>query len=98
MATPIQGIGPIPRPPHRVVLGVAVAALASAALLITRPSAAALWPPEPLFWGFLAILLFLAVASAVSGSLNPLIVTIGQDGRLSTSKFQFFVWTGVVVF
>jgi hypothetical protein len=34
----------------------------------------------------------------VASSWNPLELVEGEDGRLSTSKFQFWLWTLVVVF
>lgn len=37
-------------------------------------------------------------AVAVATHFHPLQLIMGEDGIPSTSKFQFFVWTGVVVF
>jgi hypothetical protein len=58
---------------------------------------------HPYLWGVAAVLLYLALASVAWGKhkrfrfLNPLNAAVGADGRPSTSKFQFFVWTGVVL-
>lgn len=84
--------------PPWVRVAIAAVILTGLALAFTTPAHVPVWPPQPLFWALATILLLLTVASAVSGHLNPLIVTIGADGRLSTSKFQFFVWTGVIAF
>jgi hypothetical protein len=84
--------------PPWVRLAVVEAVLIGLALLATAPAGMPVWPPQSLFWALAAILLLLGVAAAVSGHLNPLIVTVGGDGRLSTSKFQFFVWTAVIAF
>ena len=53
---------------------------------------------HPFFWGSLALIWYLTVAALVAGRANPLFAVVGEDGRLSASKFQFFLWTGVVVF
>lgn len=53
---------------------------------------------HPFFWGSLALIWYLTVAALVAGRPNPLFAVVGEDGRLSASKFQFFLWTGVVVF
>src|SRR3954453_19138359 len=66
--------------------------------VISRPAGNSIWPPGPVFWGLLAVLIYLMIGALVTGRANPLIAAIGADGRLSTSKFQFFLWTGVVVF
>lgn len=50
------------------------------------------------FFAYLALAAFYWISVLVTGSANPLHIAMGADGRLSTSKFQFFVWTGVVVF
>jgi hypothetical protein len=50
------------------------------------------------FFAYLAVAAFYWVSVAVTRKINPLHVVMGADGRLSTSKFQFFVWTGVIVF
>ena len=49
-------------------------------------------------WGMLAVFVFYAVSVAVTHKFNPLHMAVGEDGRLSTSKFQFFLWTAVVVY
>lgn len=33
-----------------------------------------------------------------SWNVNPFIIAVGADGKLSASKFQLFAWTGTVVF
>jgi len=49
--------------------------------------------------GIVAIALFLAIASLAPKSFGgPVGLIVGEDGRLSSSKFQFFLWTAVVVF
>jgi hypothetical protein len=49
--------------------------------------------------GFIAVLVYLGIASIVPKAVGgPIGLIRGEDGRLSTSKFQFFWWTGVVVF
>ena len=52
---------------------------------------------SPYFWGVLALLLYLAIGT-VAGKYGVLGAFRGEDGRLSSSKFQFFFWTGIVVF
>jgi hypothetical protein len=72
-----------------------VAFVISAALL------ALVWfgfTPHSYFFAYLALAAFYWVSVLVTGSANPFHIAMGADGRLSTSKFQFFVWTGVVVF
>ena len=54
--------------------------------------------PHSYFFAFLALAAFYWISVLVTGSANPFYIAMGADGRLSTSKFQFFVWTGVVVF
>jgi len=58
------------------------------------------WLPtiDPRVYGLVALLAFYVVSVSVVGGLNPLGVVVGADGRLSTSKFQFFMWTAIVVF
>jgi hypothetical protein len=49
--------------------------------------------------GAVAVVAYLALGSLlVKPSKGLLAASIGEDGRYSTSKFQFFVWTAVVVF
>jgi hypothetical protein len=50
------------------------------------------------FYAYLALVAFYWSSVVVTGKANPLHLVMGADGRLSTSKFQFFVWTAVVVF
>lgn len=44
-------------------------------------------------WGVSAVLLLIALYTGISGNGNPLRLAMGDDGHLSTSKFQFLVWT-----
>lgn len=55
-------------------------------------------PSRAYFFAFLALAAFYWISVMVTRSTNPFHIAMGADGRLSTSKFQFFVWTGVVVF
>jgi hypothetical protein len=49
--------------------------------------------------GLLAVVLFLAVATLAPKSRRTTLgIIVGEDGRLSSSKFQFFLWTSVVIF
>ena len=52
-------------------------------------------------WGleilFAAIALGIFIGVACIGGTNPANLIQGEDGRLSSSKFQFFVWTGTVI-
>lgn len=45
---------------------------------------------------FIAVLYILFVI--VTKRINPLWMAIGDDGRLSSSKLQFFVWTAVTIY
>jgi IPT/TIG domain-containing protein len=56
------------------------------------------WWPGSLFWAYMSVLLYLSIACIVTRSVNPLQAVVGADGRLSTSKFQFFLWTGIALF
>jgi hypothetical protein len=48
--------------------------------------------------GLLVLLLVCVLCKLKGGTWNPLIVARGEDGRLSTSKFQFWLWTLVILF
>lgn len=49
--------------------------------------------------GIVAVVLFLAISCLAPRSYGgPLGLIVGEDGRLSSSKFQFFLWTAVIVF
>lgn len=52
----------------------------------------------PLVAALLAVALYYLLIILKAKSWQPWIVAMGEDGRLSTSKFQFFLWTGVVIF
>jgi hypothetical protein len=56
------------------------------------------WFKSAFFVAYLSIAALYWISVAVTGKVNPLHIVIGADGRLSTSKFQFFLWTAVVVF
>jgi hypothetical protein len=64
-----------------------------------NPSVVASWT-EPVSYavGVFSVLIYLWIASATLHGRNLWSVVRGIDGRLSTSKFQFFLWTGIVVF
>jgi hypothetical protein len=50
-------------------------------------------------WGLAAVLTYLILGQLAGSRCGGLLgVVQGEDGRLSSSKFQFFVWTGIVVF
>jgi len=55
-------------------------------------------PPSPYFGGFLALVLLYFLYVAFTGSFAIWDAAVGADGRASTSKFQVFVWTIVVIF
>lgn len=49
--------------------------------------------------GLVAVIVFLAIGSISSNrGIGPLGAAIGEDGRLSLSKFQFLLWTATVIF
>lgn len=50
------------------------------------------------FFAYLSLGAFYWISVFVTGNTNPFHIAMGADGRLSTSKFQFFVWTAVIVF
>jgi hypothetical protein len=52
----------------------------------------------PYFWGILALFILWGFYRICTGDSNPLHLAVGQDDRASASKFQFFLWTVVVVF
>jgi hypothetical protein len=54
--------------------------------------------PQPVAYGFLALALLYLLSVWVTGKFSPLQAALGTDHRLSTSKFQFLLWTAVVVF
>lgn len=52
----------------------------------------------PFLWSLgLVVLLYLAYRR-IYGSWNIFALALGADGRLSTSKLQFLLWTGAVVY
>jgi hypothetical protein len=48
--------------------------------------------------GILVMVLVWIMVGAPTNTWNPFDFAIGTDGRRSTSKLQFLVWTAVVVF
>jgi hypothetical protein len=54
--------------------------------------------PWAVNYGFLALGLLYLLSVAVTGRVSPLQPAMGTDHRLSTSKFQFLLWTAVIVF
>jgi hypothetical protein len=50
------------------------------------------------WWGVFVLVLAYAVSVAVTGSLNPLALAVGDDGRLSLSKTQTLFWTFIVLY
>jgi hypothetical protein len=50
------------------------------------------------WWGIFVLVLAYAVSAAVTGSLNPLALAVGDDGRLSLSKAQTLFWTFIVLY
>jgi hypothetical protein len=53
---------------------------------------------HPMRWAGVALLLVYALYWAFAGTPNLLKLALGADQRLSTSKFQFLVWTVPVLF
>ncbi len=57
------------------------------------------WQIAAYFIGLAGVLIYFAIGSlAGRGSGGILGAVRGEDGRLSSSKFQFFLWTGIVVY
>jgi len=79
------------------ILGAAVLAVA-AVWLLWRELSTGSPPPAPVSYGYFALFVLYFLSVLITGKLNPLQAAIGTDRRLSTSKFQFLVWTAVVVF
>ncbi|MEA2720244.1 MAG: hypothetical protein QOJ39_2108 [Candidatus Eremiobacteraeota bacterium] len=53
---------------------------------------------HPMHAAFVLIVLIVIAYVLLNDSANPLRLALGDDGRLSTSKFQFLMWTVPVVF
>lgn len=49
-------------------------------------------------FGFIVLLVFWLLYRILTGKWNPWKLVEGADGRPSTSKFQWFLWTVVVIF
>ncbi|MDB5072453.1 MAG: hypothetical protein JWM87_3564 [Candidatus Eremiobacteraeota bacterium] len=52
----------------------------------------------PMQAAFVLIILIVIAYVLLNDSANPLRLALGEDGRLSTSKFQFLLWTVPVIF
>jgi hypothetical protein len=52
----------------------------------------------PYFYGILTLLVIWLFYGLCSQKWNPLRLVIGEDGRASSSKFQFFLWTCMIIF
>lgn len=50
------------------------------------------------FWIGVAAVFILYLLILVAGRGKPGVLMVGDDGQLSTSKFQFVVWTAIAVF
>jgi hypothetical protein len=79
------------------IVGTAVVAVATAWLL-WRELPLGPTPAPPAYYGYVAVFLLYVLSGWITGKMDPLQAAKGADGRLSTSKFQFLVWTAVVVF
>lgn len=71
---------------------------AAAGLLVWAETSRGATPPGAIHYGLLSLFLLYMISVWVTGRVGPLQSAMGADGRLSTSKFQFLVWTAVVVF
>jgi hypothetical protein len=84
--------------------GRAAPLVTTAAVVLAVAIAYLQWGPSPIptlppvFYGLLAVLVMYALSAWITGSASPFQAAMGADGRLSTSKFQFLLWTWVVVF
>lgn len=64
--------------------------------LARGPAIPGTWPPYQ--WGLLVLLLAYFFSIAVTGSVNPVAIGAGDDGKLSLSKTQTLFWTYIVLF
>lgn len=53
---------------------------------------------HPLIFALICVVVIWAIANLICRKLRFLAIVTGADGRPSTSKLQFFVWNGVVIF
>jgi hypothetical protein len=53
---------------------------------------------SPYFIGGIALIISWLLYFAFTGTLNIALLFEGVDGRSSTSKFQFFVWTATIIY
>lgn len=54
--------------------------------------------PVPFLIGLAFLFVLWLLYAAITGNWNPLKIIEGADGRPSTSKLQFFLWTAVALF
>ncbi len=88
-------------PARAAALSLLVAAAVAAMIALVPPR----WRDQTLQWwidrpyacGFAAIVLLWLLHLAITGN-HPWKLVQGEDGRASTSKFQFWLWTVVAVF
>ncbi len=72
----------------------------SSAVLGTCPQVAVTGDHASLAYivGIIAVIVYLSIGSlAGKRGFTPWSAAIGEDGRLSSSKFQFFIWTATIV-
>ncbi|HTV48741.1 MAG TPA: IPT/TIG domain-containing protein [Phycisphaerae bacterium] len=53
---------------------------------------------NPYFDGIATLIAFFLLYAFITGRWSPLAIVLGADGRPSTSKTQFFLWTVMVIF
>lgn len=94
-AEPALAAPPLLAAPRRMLPGLAL--LAGAAWLVVAEAGRSS-QAHPVSYGVVAVLLLYALSVWVTGRLSPFQAAMGADGRLSTSRFQFLLWTAVVVF
>lgn len=85
-ATRVSGVG--------LILALLVVLLFVAAVMFPE---ATLLRISPWVWGFLPLVLAVGVVWT-TGRFNPLAPAVGDDNRLSLSKFQTLLWTFVVLY
>jgi hypothetical protein len=53
---------------------------------------------SPYLYGAVALLVLWLVSGLLTRTWNPVHLALGEDGRISTSKFQWLLWTAVIFF
>jgi IPT/TIG domain len=81
-----------------VVFAALIALMAYEIVASFAPSLARFGPWQPTTWGLLVVVLAYALSVALTGSLNPLAIGLGDDGKLSLSKSQTLFWTFIVLY